>query len=182
MNSQESLKVPTGSASPDARGTATKRGLSIDAGAESDQGKYTAENEPQEKTSALQKRAKINMGPWTPEEHNRFLDALGKFGNNWTKVCEAIGSRSPNQARSHAQKYFNRLRKEEVERVADGTKRKLFAITREFVNRTAVHSSIELVDVPARLPKKKSACVAHKSSLSEESRPIVDNVLRATSL
>ncbi len=98
-----------------------------------------------------------NTGPWSCEEHQKFLEAMNKYGNDWSKVCEVIGTRTPNQARSHAQKYYNKKMKQAIDQVlADKSgKRKLFAVTREYTNRTAIKSALELMDVPSRLPKKK---------------------------
>jgi len=45
-------------------------------------------------------------GRWTKEEHKKFVEALSKFGKNWKKVEEYVGTRSGTQVRSHAQKYF----------------------------------------------------------------------------
>ena len=52
-----------------------------------------------------------NMGRWTPDEHHKFIQAMYLYGNEWKRVQEYIGSRSSTQARSHAQKFFIRLRK-----------------------------------------------------------------------
>jgi SHAQKYF class myb-like DNA-binding protein len=51
-------------------------------------------------------------GRWTREEHQRFVDGLKKFGKNWKKVEEYVGTRTGAQIRSHAQKFFNRVLKE----------------------------------------------------------------------
>mmetsp|Transcript_13039 Transcript_13039/g.40167 ORF Transcript_13039/g.40167 Transcript_13039/m.40167 type:complete len:446 (+) Transcript_13039:368-1705(+) len=46
---------------------------------------------------------------WTQDEHQKFLDALRRFGKgNWKKIAEAVGSRTANQCQSHAQKFFLR--------------------------------------------------------------------------
>ncbi len=50
-------------------------------------------------------------GRWTNEEHQRFLEGLKKFGKNWKKIEELVGSRSGAQVRSHAQKYFAKLKR-----------------------------------------------------------------------
>ena len=53
----------------------------------------------------------LKAGRWTIEEHKRFVDAIIKHGNNWKMVQECIGSRSCSQARSHAQKFFLKLKR-----------------------------------------------------------------------
>eukprot|EP00830_Metopus_es_P012826 TRINITY_DN2968_c0_g1_i2.p1 TRINITY_DN2968_c0_g1~~TRINITY_DN2968_c0_g1_i2.p1 ORF type:complete len:229 (+),score=27.58 TRINITY_DN2968_c0_g1_i2:112-798(+) len=50
-------------------------------------------------------------GKWTEDEHKLFLEALEKYGNCWKLVEQFIGTRSCAQIRSHAQKYFRKLRK-----------------------------------------------------------------------
>lgn len=49
---------------------------------------------------------KKTEGRWTNEEHNKFLEGMEKFGKNWKKIQQYIGTRSGTQIRSHAQKYF----------------------------------------------------------------------------
>ena len=53
-----------------------------------------------------------NAGRWTDEEHQRFKEALGKYGKNWKKIQEYVGTRSTTQTRSHAQKYFYKMGKD----------------------------------------------------------------------
>ena len=55
---------------------------------------------------------KKNIGRWTKEEHLRFIESLKLFGKSWKKVEEHVGTRSGAQIRSHAQKFFNRLSKD----------------------------------------------------------------------
>lgn len=50
-------------------------------------------------------------GRWTNEEHNLFLEGLVLYGNEWKQVQNHIITRSATQARSHAQKFFIRIRK-----------------------------------------------------------------------
>jgi SHAQKYF class myb-like DNA-binding protein len=50
-------------------------------------------------------------GHWSKEEHGRFLEGLQKHGKDWKKIVECVGTRSSNQVRSHAQKYFLKLEK-----------------------------------------------------------------------
>jgi SHAQKYF class myb-like DNA-binding protein len=54
-------------------------------------------------------------GRWTDQEHQTFLMGLAKYGREWKKVASHIPSRSSAQVRSHAQKYFAKLQREEEE-------------------------------------------------------------------
>ena len=52
-------------------------------------------------------------GRWTEEEHQAFLRGLHTYGREWKKVASHIPTRTSAQVRSHAQKYFAKLQKEE---------------------------------------------------------------------
>ena len=49
-------------------------------------------------------------GRWTNEEHNRFLDGMKIYDRNWKKLESYVGTRTSSQIRSHAQKFFNKLK------------------------------------------------------------------------
>lgn len=49
-------------------------------------------------------------GRWTPEEHLKFLRGIVMFGKNWKQIQKFIGTRTSTQARSHAQKFFYKLK------------------------------------------------------------------------
>lgn len=57
--------------------------------------------------------SKYSSGRWNLEEHKKFLDAIIKYGNDWKEVEKHIGTRSSSQARSHAQKFFIKLKQEQ---------------------------------------------------------------------
>lgn len=58
------------------------------------------------------KNKMFNHGRWTDKEHRNFIEAIIKYGNNWTMIRQKILTRSASQARSHAQKCFLRLKKD----------------------------------------------------------------------
>lgn len=53
-----------------------------------------------------------STGRWTQQEHALFIEGLKIYGKNWKKVESYIGTRTGTQIRSHAQKFFNRIKKE----------------------------------------------------------------------
>ena len=52
------------------------------------------------------KKSGQTEGRWTQQEHNQFLNAYSQHGRDWVKVENKIPTRSAEQIRSHAQKYF----------------------------------------------------------------------------
>jgi SHAQKYF class myb-like DNA-binding protein len=79
-------------------------------------GSLNSEGAGDKKTSKKKrKEGSFNTGRWMPEEHQRFIEALLKFGNDWKNVQKYVGSRSSTQARSHAQKFFVKIGKTQIE-------------------------------------------------------------------
>lgn len=66
------------------------------------------------KHKRLSKEGSYNCGRWQPEEHQRFIEAIMKYGNEWKQVQKHVGTRSSTQARSHAQKFFVKIKKSNV--------------------------------------------------------------------
>jgi len=66
------------------------------------------------KHKRLGKEGTYNCGRWQPEEHQRFIEAIMKYGNEWKQVQKHVGTRSSTQARSHAQKFFVKIKKSNV--------------------------------------------------------------------
>lgn len=56
-----------------------------------------------------------STGRWTESEHQAFLIGLSNHGREWKKVAADIPTRTSAQVRSHAQKYFAKLQREEEE-------------------------------------------------------------------
>ena len=55
-----------------------------------------------------------SAGRWKSDEHQRFIDAIIKYGNNWRQVQKCVGTRSSTQTRSHAQKFFEKLKRSQL--------------------------------------------------------------------
>lgn len=49
-----------------------------------------------------------NIGRWTDEEHNKFMEGIKIFGKDWKKVQQYVGTRTSAQSRSHAQKVLTK--------------------------------------------------------------------------
>lgn len=56
------------------------------------------------------KDGNYNLGRWQVDEHKRFIEAILKYGNDWKLVQKHVYSRSSTQARSHAQKFFSKIK------------------------------------------------------------------------
>ena len=65
---------------------------------------------PQKPKKQKFKNDDFKNGRWTNEEHKLFIESIIKFGNDWKKVEKYIGTRSSTQARSHAQKFFEKMK------------------------------------------------------------------------
>jgi SHAQKYF class myb-like DNA-binding protein len=78
-------------------------------------------NHPPKKPEPLLKKKRLIdeetgnvIGRWTKEEHKKFIEAIIKFGNDWKEVQAYINTRTSTQARSHAQKFFEKIKKNKI--------------------------------------------------------------------
>lgn len=62
-------------------------------------------------TPVLEDRPAVeeNVGRWSDQEHNLFLEGLQTYGKQWKTISNLIGTRTVVQVRTHAQKYFQKL-------------------------------------------------------------------------
>jgi len=51
-----------------------------------------------------------NEGRWSEEEHEKFLEGIALYGINWKKVKTLIRTRTLIQVRSHAQKFYQKMK------------------------------------------------------------------------
>nr|CAG4708506.1 unnamed protein product [Naegleria fowleri] len=61
---------------------------------------------------------------WSEEEHEKFLEAIRIHGRDWKKVEDFIGTKTRKQIRSHAQKHFEKMKKNGEEFPKPRAKRK----------------------------------------------------------
>ena len=52
-----------------------------------------------------------NEGKWSSEEHIKFIESFVNYGKKWATIQKCVGTRSSSQVRSHAQKFFIRLKR-----------------------------------------------------------------------
>ena len=50
------------------------------------------------------------IGRWTKEEREKFIEGISLYGTNWKKIDKLIKSRTSSQIRSHAQKFYIKLK------------------------------------------------------------------------
>ncbi|EME32257.1 Myb-like protein I [Galdieria sulphuraria] len=80
-------------------------------------GSSTARSDTMQQQRVGDKRRRVNKGSsgryWSSEEHERFLEALEKYGQqNLKAVASYVGTRTAVQCRTHLQKYLLRLERE----------------------------------------------------------------------
>ena len=52
----------------------------------------------------------LREGRWSYDEQLKFINGISKDGTNWKKIKKSITTRSLSQIRSHAQKFYNKLK------------------------------------------------------------------------
>ena len=68
----------------------------------------------------------MSAGAWTDSEHSRFLEALEKFGNantgnEWQEMAKFVGTRTHNEIKLHAHRYFVQLQAVQAQSDANGS-------------------------------------------------------------
>jgi SHAQKYF class myb-like DNA-binding protein len=90
-------------------------GLIVDYSLENSNSSTKQTNEIKVSKKKQKKEGGFNNGRWTHEEHERFIEALLKYGNDWRNVQKHVYSRTSTQARSHAQKFFFKISQTKIE-------------------------------------------------------------------
>ena len=93
-------------------------------------------------------------GHWSSEENKRFIEAIVKYGTNWEKVHNEVKTRSQIQIRSHAQKFYLRLKKCKNEELGiNFTSNTIRSIKDMIKHIQSVNSDYDIVKIFLNLPK-----------------------------
>ena len=110
---------------------------------------------------------------WSDEEHALFVESLKKYGRAWKRIEEYIGTKSAVQIRSHAQKFFAKLQKEQI--VASGSegsgstrKRGADRSTSQSKRSKSSYATDINLEIPPARPKKKPAHPYPRKATSQQ--------------
>ena len=114
---------------------------------------------------------RVISGRWKFKEHIQFLEGLDKYGVNWKKIRSLIKTRTLGQIRSHAQKFFLKLKQVKDEQIGiDFTSDNINSIRDMINNIKSINSDYDIIKVFLYLSekyfvmKKGKKSVKHKKS------------------
>ncbi len=117
-------------------------------------------------------------GRWKFKEHMQFLEGLDKYGVNWKKIYPLIKTRTCDQIRSHAQKFFLKLKQVKDEQLGiDFTSDNINNIKDMINNIKSINSDYDLIRVFLYLSEKYTAMKKDEKSIKHEKEliPEIDN-------
>lgn len=65
-------------------------------------------------TENMEEEKKNLVGRWSKDENIQFVDAILLYENNWKKINSQLKDRTLTQARSHSQKFFEKIYKRNI--------------------------------------------------------------------
>ena len=121
---------------------------------------FQVKNEKKEKEK-VQDKNKIKFvvsssekGHWSWEEHKRFVEAIAEYGIQWEKVKYAVKTRTDIQIRSHAQKFYKKLKNYRNEQLGiDFTSDTIHNIKDMITHVRSVNDDYDLVKIFLYFPK-----------------------------
>lgn len=72
----------------------------------------TDSHKPKKSSAAKAVPIRKKSGRWTEQEHGNFVKGLTMYGKNWSLISQLVRTRTTVQVRTHAQKYFLKLKKD----------------------------------------------------------------------
>ena len=120
----------------------------------------------QKQRKDLSSKKESENGRWSEEEHNRFIDAIIKYGNDWKKVQRHVSTRTSTQARSHAQKFLMKLKRCDLIRKKKINLNLSWAKSISLLNSEL--SPSEIRKIFCSVSKKKNCCEQTEESTNED--------------
>lgn len=104
----------------------------------------------EEKTAG--KRSK--QGRWTEEEQRLFASAIQIYGKRWKKLEQIMGTRTSTQCRSHGQKYFLKLKKDQSRTITtDSTREEGTDSSADYENQEI---PMEIGEIPMKIGEEET--------------------------
>jgi len=114
-------------------------------------------------------------GRWKFKEHIQFLEGLDKYGVNWKKICPLIKTRTANQVRSHAQKFFLKLKQVKDEQLGiDFTSDNINSIRDMINNIKSINCDYDLIKVFLYLSEKYEVMKKDKKQIKHKKELITE--------
>ena len=111
-------------------------------------------------------------GRWKFKEHIQFLEGLDKYGVNWKKIRSLIKTRTPGQIRSHAQKFFMKLKQVKDEQLGiDFTSDNINSIRDMINNIKSINTDYDIIRVFLYLSEKFFVMKKGKKSVKYKKKP-----------
>ena len=121
---------------------------------------FQVKNEKKEKEKVQDKNqikfvvSSSEKGHWSWEEHKRFVEAIAEYGIQWEKVKYAVKTRTDIQIRSHAQKFYKKLKNYRNEQLGiDFTSDTIHNIKDMITHVRSVNDDYDLVKIFLYFPK-----------------------------
>ena len=121
---------------------------------------FQVKNEKKEKEKVQDKNqikfvvSSSEKGHWSWEEHKRFVEAIAEYGIQWEKVKYAVKTRTDIQIRSHAQKFYKKLKNYRNEQLCiDFTSDTIHNIKDMITHVRSVNDDYDLVKIFLYFPK-----------------------------
>jgi len=121
---------------------------------------FQVKNEKKEKEKVQDKNqikfvvSSSEKGHWSWEEHKRFVEAIAEYGIQWEKVKYAVKTRTDIQIRSHAQKFYKKLKNYRNEQLGiDFTSDTIHSIKDMIDHVNSVNNNYDIIKIFLHLPK-----------------------------
>ena len=133
------------------------------------------------KKSKLSKRNGLNIGKWNKIEKIKFIEGIYRFGSDWRAIIKYIGSRLSDQVRSHAQKFFLKMKRfKDASLGIDFTKNSnidkkgIIRALRDIINNSKDENIIEIIYKKLEKVRMKKDVFKNENSKSNDKLNIIN--------